>query len=356
MQRRSRSRNPTPLKKHKRQVKKDIKISSILRKIQKKKDTLIISIKNATKKLNTLLGKQLELHDLEWAIHRANYFVEATSSPREYECLSIFVLNLSMILLKINFKSKCEFLLQKILPFVKYAKTFTQGLVLYSYSFALLKLKQVDGAKVYCKKALKVIEKPVHDMLKSSPSGVLQKAKQRESVSLMLNCYNHLLNIKSHLRNLNMAIDDLPDDIKIGEKGHRIAKKYLGCSSNFVKIFKEKIERKFQLSIKERLTYDTADASLNLKSVKSDYRMRKKKHENLIGKITEELVEICGDDAKRFRISRSRGRKFFRKEIKTSDISVKSGGSGSNLSRRRVNQRGRRQSLSKFGVAKFKPG
>lgn len=355
MQRRSSPRNPKIRRNRQETGKKNITIASLLKKV-KKKDTLVLSIKNATKKLNTLVGQSLELHDLEWALFRANYFVESAKSPKEYETLSIFVLNLSMILLKINFKSKSEFLLHKILPFVKYIKTFTRSLVFYSYSFTLLKLRRVEEAKVYCKKALKVIEKPVHDMLKKSQGMMVFKAKERESVTLMLNCYNHLLNIKSHLKNLSISTEGLPDDIRIAEKGQRIARKYLGPGSNFVKIFKIKIERKFQLSIKERLTYDTADLSMNMKSGNSDYRTRRKKQENLIGKITEELVDICGEEAKQFRISKSNGRKFFRKEMKTSDVSLKSGSCASDGNDWRVKQIGRRHSLSKFSMARFKKG
>lgn len=52
-------------------------------------------------------------------------------------------------------------------------------------------------------------------------------------LKLILSCYYLLLDIKYLLRENSIVVTDLPDDLKIAQKGIRLAKNYLHSESNY---------------------------------------------------------------------------------------------------------------------------
>lgn len=351
----------------KRSSSKNKKIKFLLNKITED-NPLIEAIKTATKKITKLISRNVGIQDLDWAIVRGNYFLEVAKSPKEYEALAIFIQNLSMIFLKIKSYSKSAFYLHKVISFSRYLKTFTKGLIFYSYSYTLLQMKRIEESKVYCKKALKTIERPVHLIMKlkddQKRNGVLT-VKEKESFTLMLNCYNHLLDIKRHLKDLNIKDINLPDDIQIAEKGLRIAKKYLGENCSFARIFKNKIEMKFQISIKERLTYHTESTRLmnynrynienTRKSANPKLSNRMKKQNELIGSIIEQTNGLYEENSRNRNLSGSskRSKNWFHGNSNNSPMTIKTGSYRRSEKALKKNQ-GRRQSLSKFFVGNLK--
>lgn len=85
--------------------------------------------------------------------------------PQEIESLAILVQNISQILMKISDYGAAAALITKILGLMSFVTDNTKCMVFYTYSGILAKQTRLIEAKNYCRECLRLLEKPVHNML-----------------------------------------------------------------------------------------------------------------------------------------------------------------------------------------------
>lgn len=268
--------------------------------------------------------------DIEWVYKRALYYQTMVKDPPEMESLVTLVQNIAVVLTQCKAYGKAASLITKILKFLSFVSDKSKSLIFYTYSDILIKQMRFIEAKNYCKECLKLIERPVHRQLKIfkisknrvqnasksveksessvffdrsiksnsklgnslknrsqkfkvqgsftrtfSAKNMLKKPMKMDSeektlflnkLKLVLACYYQLLEIKIKLRERSIAVTDLPDDLKIAQKGIRLAKNYLHSDSNlgikairehYISIFQEKIDTGFCNTAKEKYTLKT---------------------------------------------------------------------------------------------------